>query len=145
MKVADILKGKAVAGVMTVKPSETIAGFAKRLKLAGVGAMVVSDDGHAIEGIISERDIAYAVPVHGAAALEMRVSEVMTKTVITCSPTDNCGEVAKIMITRRIRHLPVKEEARLIGLISIGDVLKARLSEMEIEANVLRDIAIAGR
>ncbi len=144
MKVADILKTKG-AEVMTVKPSETVAGLAQRLRLAGVGAMVVSQDGISLDGIISERDIAYALPVHGVALLEVRVSELMTKTVIICSLQDSCAEVAKTMTARRIRHLPVKEGARLIGLISIGDVLKARLSEIELEANVLRDIAIAGR
>jgi len=144
MKVADILKGKG-AQVMTVKPAETIGGLAQRLRQAGVGAMVVSQDGTTLDGIISERDITYALPTWGPALHEMRVSELMTKTVITCSPHDAVCEVAKTMITRRVRHLPVKEGARLVGLISIGDVLKGRLSEIELEANVLRDIAIASR
>ena len=144
MKVADILKGKG-SGVLTVTPSDTIGALAQRLRLAGVGAMVVSRGGDSLDGIISERDITYALPARGSSLHEVRVSELMTKTVITCSPEDGVAEVAKIMITRRIRHLPVKDDSRLVGLISIGDVLKARLSEVELEANVLRDIAIAGR
>ncbi len=144
MKVADILKAKG-AEVMTVKPDESVAALAQRLRLAGVGAMLVSQDGDSLDGIVSERDIAYALPARGADLHEVRVSELMTRTVITCSPQDSCGEVAKIMTSRRIRHLPVKEGARIIGVISIGDVLKARLSEIELEASVLRDLAIAGR
>jgi CBS domain-containing protein len=144
MRVADILKGKGNS-VMTVKPAETVGSLAQRLKLAGVGAMVVSDDGHTIEGIISERDIAYALPAHQNGLHERRVSEIMTKAVVTCSPNDTVADVSKIMTHRRIRHLPVSEGGRLAGMISIGDVLKQRLSEIELEANVLRDIAIAGR
>lgn len=144
MRVADILKGKAQA-VMSVKPSETIGGLAQRLRLAGVGAMIVSRDGHSLEGIITERDIAYALASHAEDLHEMRVSDLMTTQVVTCSPQDLIADVARIMTSRRFRHMPVKEGDRLVGVISIGDVLKHRLSEIELEANVLRDIAMAGR
>ncbi len=144
MRVADILKGKGTA-VMTVKPTETIGALAQRLRLAGVGSMIVSRDGNSLDGIISERDITYALPEHAEDLHEMRVSDLMTAGVITCSPQDSIADAARIMTTRRIRHLPVKEGSRLVGVISIGDVLKHRLSEIELEANVLRDIAIAGR
>ena len=77
--------------------------------------------------------------------MRCKLSELMTRAVITCTPDDSISGVAKIMTERRIRHLPVMEGGRLAGLISIGDVLKHRLSEIELEANVLRDIAIAGR
>ena len=144
MRVADILKGKRTA-VMTVKPSESIGGFAQRLRLGGVGAMVVSRDGNSIDGIISERDVTYALPAHTEDLHEMHVSDIMTANVITCSPNDTIADVMKIMTHRRIRHLPVREGGRLVGMISVGDVLKHRLSEIELEANVLRDIALAGR
>ena len=144
MRVADILRGKGPA-VMSVKPSETIGGLAQRLRLAGIGVMIVSRDGHSLDGIISERDIAYALPSHTEDLHEMRVSDLMTTQVVTCSPEDLIADVARIMINRRIRHIPVKEGDRLVGVISIGDVLNHRLSEIELEANVLRDIAIAGR
>ncbi len=144
MRVADILRGKGPA-VMSVKPSETIGGLAQRLRLAAVGVMIVSSDGHSLDGIISERDIAYALPSHGEDLHAMRVSDLMTTQVVTCSPQDLIADVARIMTSRRIRHIPVKEGDRLVGVISIGDVLKHRLSEIELEANVLRDIAIAGR
>jgi CBS domain-containing protein len=144
MSVADILKGKGTA-VMTVRPAETIEGLAQRLRLAGVGAMIVSRDGQSLDGIITERDIAYALPGHLDDLHEMRVSDLMTATVVTCSPQDSVAAAARIMTTRRIRHLPVKEGGRLVGVISIGDVLKHRLSEIELEASVLRDLALAGR
>ncbi|MGC1586944.1 MAG: CBS domain-containing protein [Rhodomicrobium sp.] len=130
---------------MSVKPSETIGGLARRLRLAGVGAMIVSRDGHSLEGIITERDIAYALASHAEDLHEMRVSDLMTTQVVTCSPQDLIADVARIMTSRRFRHMPVKEGDRLVGVISIGDVLKHRLSEIELEANVLRDIAMAGR
>ncbi len=144
MRVADILKGKGAA-VMTVKPSETIGALAQRLRTAGVGAMVVSQDGHSLDGIVSERDVTYALPVNAGKLHNLPVSDIMTATVITCSPQDSIAEVAKVMTTRRIRHLPVKENGRLVGMVSIGDVLKHRLYEIELEANVLRDLAIAAR
>ena len=105
--------------------------------------MVVSSDGKSLEGIISERDVAYGVAVHGGALPTLKVSDLMTPVVITCSPGDTIAEVAKIMTLQRIRHLPVKDGAKLVGVISIGDVLKSRISEIQLEANVLRDIAIA--
>jgi CBS domain-containing protein len=144
MRVADILKGKGTA-VMTVKPNDTVVALAQRLRTAGIGAMVVSQDGHSLDGIVSERDVTYALPANSGKLETMHVSEIMTATVITCSPQDTIAEVAKVMTTRRIRHLPVKESGRLIGMVSIGDVLKHRLYEIELEANVLRDLAIAAR
>src|SRR5215475_4612473 len=125
MSIADILKSKGTA-VMTVRPAETIGGLAQRLRLAGVGAMIVSRDGQSLDGIITERDIAYALPGHLDDLHEMRVSDLMTATVVTCSPQDSVAAAARIMTTRRIRHLPVKEGGRLVGVISIGDVLKHR-------------------
>jgi CBS domain-containing protein len=144
MSVADILQGKGTA-VMTVRPSESIGGLAQRLRLAGVGAMIVSRDGQSLDGIITERDIAYALPEHLDDLHEMRVSDLMTVSVVTCSPQDSIAHAARLMTARRIRHIPVKEGGRLVAVISIGDVLKHRLGEIELEASVLRDLAIAGR
>ncbi len=144
MKVADILKGKSTA-VMTVQPTLTIGALAQRLRSAGVGVMIVTSDGQTLEGIISERDIAYGLAAHGAALPSLKVTDLMTRAVVTCSLEDTVVEVAKVMTMRRIRHLPVKDGAKLVGVVSIGDVLKTRISEIELEANVLRDIAIASR
>ena len=112
MTVANILKGKR-NGVLTVQPTQTIAALAERLRSAGVGVMIVSSDGKSLEGIISERDVAYGLAVHGAALPALKVSDLMTRAVITCSPGDTIAEVAKVMTLCRIRHLPVKDGAKL--------------------------------
>ena len=142
MKVAQILKVKGHA-VMTVRPTESIKLLAQRLRLENVGAMIVSENGSSIDGIISERDVAHGIAEHGNALLEMAVADVMTRAVVTCANDDRIADVAKIMTRRRIRHLPVKDGTKLVGVISVGDVVKHRLDEMELEAHVLRDYAIA--
>jgi CBS domain-containing protein len=144
MKVADILKTKGSA-VKTVRPDETAKVFAEHLRNERIGAMIVSHDGSTLEGIISERDLAYGLAAYGDRLPSMRVSELMTRVVILCTPEDTIAEVMTVMTQRRIRHLPVKDGGRLVGIISIGDVLKHRLGEMQLEANVLRDVAIARR
>lgn len=144
MRVADILKDKRAA-VMTVRPTQTIKELAERLKSAAVGVMIVSSDGEKLDGIISERDVAYGLAAHGAALPTLKVSDLMTKIVVTCTLDDKVADIAKIMTLRRIRHLPVRDGAKTVGVISIGDILKSRISEIELEANVLRDIAIANR
>ena len=144
MKVADIIRIKGSV-VKTVTPDKTALEFSEQLRAEQIGAMVVSDDGRTIEGIISERDIAYALAAHGSELSRMAVSKLMTRVVIVCSPEDSITDVMKLMTQRRIRHLPVKEGDHLVGIISIGDVLKHRLGEVELEANVLRDYAIAAR
>lgn len=108
-----------------------------------VGAMIISDDGSSIDGIISERDIAYGLAVHGSQLPSISVSKLMTNVVVVCSPEDSITDVIKLMTQRRIRHLPVKSGNRLVGIVSIGDVLKQRLGEIQLEANVLRDFALA--
>lgn len=142
MKVSDILSAKG-SRVMTVTPDETIANLARRLRFENIGAMIVSRDGNTIEGLISERDIVIGLAQHGAALPEMRVSNLMSHAVITCSPEDTVADISRTMTRRRVRHLPVRSGNELVGIVSIGDVVKHRLDEMEMEANVLRDYAIA--
>ena len=142
MHVADILRGKG-SHVITVHPDERVVTFAHRLRQERVGAMIVSEDGHTLDGIISERDLAHGVALYGAALMEMRVSDLMTKAVVTCASDDSISDVAKVMTQRRIRHLPVKDGDHLAGVVSVGDVVKHRLDELQLEANVLRDYAIA--
>lgn len=144
MRVADILKSKKPS-LMTVQPDETIQELAQRLRSARVGVKIVSRDGQLLDGIVSERDVACGLAVHGAALPDLHVSDLMTRAVITCAPGDSVSDIAKIMTLRRTWHLPVVDGATLVGVISIGDVLKSRISEIELEANVLRDIAIASR
>jgi CBS domain-containing protein len=144
MSVADIVKTKGRA-VKTIRPDETAKALAEHLKDERIGAMIVSHDGSALDGIISERDLAYGLAIYGDKLPSMSVSELMTKRVIVCAPQDSIVEVMNVMTQRRIRHLPVKDGEQLIGIISIGDVLKHRLGEIQLEANVLRDVAVARR
>jgi CBS domain-containing protein len=142
MKVEAVLavKGREVA---TVHPATTLATVAQRLRLEGIGALVVLE-GDKIAGMISERDVVHAFAAHRAEASEIKVADVMTRDVITCRPEDSLTRVLGLMTRHRVRHLPVLEAGRLSGLISIGDAVKHRLDELELEAAVLRDAYIAG-
>ena len=143
MKVEAMLAEKGTR-VATVRPDATAATVVSLLKLEGIGALVVSDDGKSIQGIISERDIVRGLAEHGAPLLDMSVSELMTSSVKTCRQDANVTDVMIEMTRSRIRHLPVVEDGELCGLISIGDVVKNRLEELETETHVLRDF-IVGR
>jgi CBS domain-containing protein len=144
MKVADILRIKGSV-VKTVAPHETALLLSGHLRAEQIGALVVSTDGNSIDGIVSERDLAYGLATHGARLPTIPISELMTKSVVVCSPEDSVTDVMKLMTRRRIRHVPVKDGDQLVGIISIGDVLKHRLGELQVEANVLRDYAAAAR
>ncbi len=128
---------------MTVRPGESVPNLAQRLRIERIGALIVSEDGQTIDGIVSERDVAHGLAEHGAGLMEMKASNLMTRGVVTCSPDDTIASVARIMTNRRVRHLPVQEHGKLVGIISVGDVVKHRIDEVEMEANVLRDYAIA--
>lgn len=143
MKVAAILEQKG-GGVISVRPTETIETFAHRLRMAKIGAMVVLGEGGTLEGIISERDVVHGLAEHGGQCLGMTVADLMTRRVVTCTPEDNIARIARLMTENRIRHLPVADGGRVIAMVSLGDVVKHRLEEMSLEANVLRDIATAG-
>jgi len=144
MYVHSILKDKG-ASVKSVGPADPVQSVAKRLADEKVGAMVILSNSGTLEGIVSERDIVRGLSVHGCDLLGMPVSDIMTRAVITCSPADSLYGVAKVMTNRRIRHLPVSESGKLVGLVSIGDVLSRRLEEVQLEADVLRDYTIALR
>ncbi len=142
MKVRDILKLKGDK-VMTVRPTETVGTLVHRLRAARVGAFVVSVDGQKLNGIVSERDVVGCLAEHGADAPGVAVEAIMSPGVITCAPGDSLTLIARRMTENRIRHLPVVEGGVLAGMISIGDVVKHRIAEMELEAHVLRDLAVA--
>ena len=145
MDVQGLLKAKG-DGVVTTYRGATIQTIARRMTREGIGAIVVVDPADdRVAGIISERDIARALSEHGAELLEMRVAAVMTRSVRTCTPQDSVKHVMTIMTHGRIRHLPVIDRHRLCGIISIGDVVKSRLQERELEVNVLRDTCITTR
>jgi len=143
MKVHKMLAGKGDK-VMTVRADTTIATASEILKKERIGALIVSDDGIKMQGILSERDIVRGLVSHGEGLLNMRVAQLMTSDVKTCTLDDNIQEVMSAMTRGRIRHLPVVDENKLCGMISIGDVVKNRLEELEAETTVLRDY-IAGR
>lgn len=130
--------------VVTARPDTTVIAASRLLKLERIGSVVISSDGVRVQGILSERDIVRGLVERGAELLELPVSEIMTRTVITCSPDDDIQDVMSKMTRGRIRHLPVVEDGRLRGIISIGDVVKNRLEDLETETSVLRDY-IVGR
>jgi CBS domain-containing protein len=142
MNVESILrtKGRAVA---TIRPDETVGAAVDALISRNIGALVVSEDGNSVDGIISERDIVHWLAARGADLLALKVSEVMTARVVTCDPSDSVDQLMAEMTNRRIRHFPVVQEGRLYGIVSIGDVVKNRLDEVEYEARSLRSF-IAG-
>jgi CBS domain-containing protein len=142
MDVETILRGKGRT-VATIRPDDTIGAAVEALVSANIGALVASEDGETVDGIISERDIVHALARHGDALLTLSVAEVMTRSVVTCDPTESVGELMAEMTNRRIRHLPVVRDGRLCGIVSIGDVVKNRLDEIEYEARSLRSF-IAG-
>lgn len=144
MRISDILRIKGTA-VLTARSNETLQAAAKRFQQEGVGALVVLGDGESLDGIITERDLCNGLALHGVNAHRQPISEVMTSQVVTCSPQDRLSDVARVMTERRLRHLPVKDGSRIVGVVSIGDILKYRLDEAQLENRVLRDVAMAMR
>ena len=142
MKVSDILSAKGQK-VRTISPEETAINAANRLRIENIGALVVSRDGRGIYGMLSERDIINGLAEHGSELPHLPVSRLMSRSVVTCAPGDSIAEISRIMTRRRVRHLPVLQDGQLAGIVSIGDVVKHRLDEVEMETNVLRDYAIA--
>jgi CBS domain-containing protein len=130
------LKGRDVT---TVAPDKTLGDAASLLSQHKIGALVVTGADRRVTGILSERDIVKAVSTAGAAALEDKVATRMTREVVTCGPQDTMAELMGRMTAGRFRHVPVVENGRLVGIISIGDVVKHRLAEMERESSALRD------
>jgi CBS domain-containing protein len=145
MYVESILAGKGTE-VATVEPAATVHDALAVLRDRGVGALVVSHDGRAIDGILSERDIVRRLADQGEATLGLAVAEVMTSTVTTCAPKDTIEQLMWVMTERRIRHLPVMDgSGGLGGIVSIGDVVKSRLGHLESENQALHDYITHGR
>ncbi|TNC71408.1 CBS domain-containing protein [Rubellimicrobium roseum] len=144
MLVRQILRSKGSEEVLMVCPSATVAEAAQILSSRRIGCLVVSSDGVRPEGVISERDIVREMGARGLGCFQERVAELMTEDVVTCSCDDQADDVLTRMTQGRFRHLPVMDGGRMIGLISIGDVVKARLSELSMEKDALEGM-IAGR
>ena len=141
MSIQAILDRKG-AEVITIRATATVRSAADRMRERSIAALVVKN-GDAITGLISERDIVHAVSQHGERALSMAVLDVMTHAAITVAPDDTLKRAMSLMTHHRVRHLPVIANAKLAGIVSIGDVVKHRLEDLELETNVLRDAYIA--
>lgn len=137
MQVSQILKSKAAAGVITVAPDQSVAEIAELLSARKIGAVIVSTDGRKVEGILSERDIVRELGRRGAICLQDRGRDIMTPRPVSCSLGDSSDDVFAKMTDGRFRHMPVVENGELLGLISIGDVVKARLAELHMEKSAL--------
>lgn len=143
LNIAHILKTKP-RGVSTARQEDTIEEVATRLAQRKIGAVVIVGDGGAIAGIISERDIIRLIAAHGEKALGMKAGDGMTRDVKTCTRDCTVEMVMEVMTAGRFRHLPVIEEGALIGIVSIGDVVKHRTAEVEFEVNAMRDYLATG-
>lgn len=144
MPVSAVLKRKG-RDVVTVHPTQTITAAAQILAQHHIGAALVVDDlGHPV-GIVSERDIVRILATEGGAALAHRVAEVMTHPLVTCTPDHTMSEVMAVMTERHIRHLPVMDDGSLVGMVSIGDAVKARLDDAELAVDNMRTLVTAVR
>jgi CBS domain-containing protein len=138
MNVTSILRQKGRA-VTTASPSTTLLEISNKLAAKRIGAIVIVGPGGEVSGIISERDIIRVLGTHAADCLTQPVSQVMTKQVVTCQETDTLDELMAMMTSRRFRHLPVVTDGALVGIVSIGDVVKDHVAEVEMEATAMRE------
>lgn len=135
MRIADVLKNKG-AGVLTVAPDTTVSELLTGLVTRNVGAMVVVGPAGVV-GIVSERDIMHRLHEHGAAVLSRRVEHIMTTQVIACTSEDTVDSLSGLMTTHRVRHVPVVDNGQLVGIVSIGDVVKTRMEELQLQQEQL--------
>ena len=140
MLVQQILSSKASYAVITVKPGSLVRDAAKILAEKRIGTVVVSLNGDTADGILSERDIVRELATHGAACLSVKVDDYMTTKLVTCTRADRADDVLQKMTEGRFRHMPVVEDGKLIGLVTIGDVVKARLSQLSMEKDALQSM-----
>lgn len=138
MRISDVLRVKG-AQVVTVTPDTTVRALLTVLAGHRIGAVVVSGDGASVDGIVSERDVVRALALRGAAVMSERVTAIYTAGVHTVSPETGLEEVARMMTERRVRHAPVTVDGTLRGIVSIGDVVKSRIGELETERAALTD------
>ena len=143
MRIADVLRNKG-ASVATITPETSVSGLLTELNVHNIGAMVVmSQDG--LVGIVSERDVVRKLHEMGAELLRRPVSDIMTTVVATCTPDDSVDSLSALMTENRVRHVPVVVNGRLAGIVSIGDVVKTRMEELEAEQQHLQAYITQGR
>ena len=144
MTIESILKRKGT-DVTTIAPEASIKRAADWLSAKNIGALVVVTSENAVLGLISEREIVHAFSRYGETAASMPVKEIMRHGVTTVSPDESVNRVMNLMTHQRVRHMPVLRGGKLAGIVSIGDVVKYRLDDLELETNVLRDARVASR
>ncbi|SPM35924.1 CBS domain [Mycobacterium rhizamassiliense] len=142
MRIADVLRNKGAA-VTTINPDATVAELLAGLAEQNIGAMVVVGD-EGVVGIVSERDVVRQLHTHGASVLSRPISKIMTTMVATCTKTDTVDAISRLMTTNRVRHVPVLDGKKLIGIVSIGDVVKTRMEQLEAEQEQLHSYIAQG-
>ncbi|OFJ51950.1 CBS domain-containing protein [Mycolicibacterium grossiae] len=142
MRISDVLKSKG-AGVLTVAPDATLGTLLGCLVTRNVGALVVVDAGRPV-GIVSERDVVRHLHARGAGLLDLTVADIMSTHVVTCAPGDSVDALSALMTTHRVRHVPVVDDGALAGIVSIGDVVKTRMSELEQQQEHLENYIAQG-
>jgi CBS domain-containing protein len=140
MIVRNIIDTKALRQVVTMLPTDTVRSAVEVLTKHSIGAVMVSRDGAIVDGILSERDIVRGLGTRGVSCLDLQVQDLMTASVIGCHPEDTAISVMERMTDGRFRHMPVIDENRMVGVISIGDVVKARITEIQTENAALTDM-----
>jgi CBS domain-containing protein len=143
MLLTDVLRSKGDR-VVTVPPDSEVSALLRVLDEHGIGAAVVSSDGKRVEGIVSERDVVRAIAGRGPGVLQERVGDICTTDVHTCTPDARIDDLMAVMTERRIRHVPVVVDGSLVGIVSIGDVVKRRMDELETERAALSDYISTG-
>jgi CBS domain-containing protein len=136
MKIVEVLKAKAEAGVITITPDAGVRELIAKLAEHNVGALIVSSDGETVDGIVSERDVVRHLH-HDGTVVNNTVGAIMTEVVETCAPDTTVDDLMEIMTRRRFRHVPVVQDGRLVGIVSIGDVVKHKLSQLQFERDQL--------
>ncbi|HEU4568568.1 MAG TPA: CBS domain-containing protein [Marmoricola sp.] len=136
MKISDVIGRKAIRQVVTIQPDATVRDLLALLAEHNIGAVVVSPDGVSLDGIVSERDVVRRLHGHDE-VLDAPVRDIMTAAVHTAAPTDPLDDVRAVMTERRFRHVPIVDDGRLVGIVSIGDVVKAHIDQIEFERDQL--------
>jgi CBS domain-containing protein len=142
VRISSLLEHKG-ASVVTIAKETTVAEAVQALERHGIGALVVSDDGSHIDGILSERDVVRALGRHGGDLLDHPVHTIMTANVVTCAPDNDVESLMSAMTDNRVRHVPVVVDGKLAGLVSIGDVVKSRIGELEKDRKELEEYITA--
>ena len=136
MKIGEVLRAKPAGGVVTITPDAGVRELIAKLAEHNVGALIVSSDGETVDGIVSERDVVRHLH-HDGTVINNTVGAIMTEVVETCAPESTVDELMEIMTRRRFRHVPVVKDGKLVGIVSIGDVVKHKLSQLEFERDQL--------